>query len=177
LNIAVQNAIVALQIALRLGLPFLLGWMIASRNLSRGRALGAFGLLVLLLTALIVAGTGVLHHVPDLGEVHRWLAHAMVIVAWCLAPYCAAVFICMWRVHRFTFALACEGLLLLLSIALVLHTSFTGYLYVEPVDAASEATYNRFVVIHQVVEPLWLFVFLAGWLGAIWPRGEQKSPQ
>jgi hypothetical protein len=173
LNIGFQSAIVALQIAVSWGLPFLLGWMVASRNLNRGRALGALGGLVLLLMALIVAATGALHHVPDLGEAHRWLAHAMVTVAWCLAPYCAAVFVCMWRVHRFTFALFCEGVLLLLSVALVIHTSFTGYLYVEPVDAASEATYNRFVVIHQVVEPVLMFVFLAGWLGAIWPRAEK----
>jgi hypothetical protein len=164
----------AIKLALGWGLPFILGWVITRQHLNRGRALGALGVLVLLLMEMILTATGILHHQPDLGEVHRWVGHAMVIVAWCVAPYCFAVFSCMWRIHRFTLALVCEWMLVLFTLGLVMHTSFTGYLNVEPVDRFSEETHNRFVVIHAIVEPFFTFVMLAGWLGAIWPRKAEE---
>jgi quinol-cytochrome oxidoreductase complex cytochrome b subunit len=110
-------------------------------------------------------------------ESHRWTGHAMVIVAWMAVWFAVAVVLGREYAASPLKALT-KSALLLLTLALVLLASFTGYLipwdqmaFEAGADApddlrarvVSSATLHRFVALHMIVIPALTAFSLAAW--------------
>jgi len=123
--------------------------------------------LLALLAGLLITGSHSLDAPPR--ETHRWLAHAMVVVAWIASWFSLGVLIARGRDGSWP-RFACKAMLLLLPLGLVVLNSFTGYLL--PRDQSSSErlvsgdTLNRFIVLHMIAVPSLIALSLVGWCNA-----------
>lgn len=112
--------------------------------------------LVLAVVVGVESAIGLLSVVSDgntVATAHRWCAHCLVVMVWCLMGITTAAAVLSIRQRPIT-AISCGACVLVLFL-LVLIESFTGYLPAggRAVDAVAEEERNRFYLLHGLVMP------------------------
>lgn len=163
-------------------LPALLamGWW-ASRRHPRIARLGAWGTALCFKVCLgILVVTGCFHGQPDMAWVHRWGAHAMVILAWLTIPLAAGILLAQDLRLRPVAALWWCVVAFLLFAMLVL-ASLTGYLGPTTQGPLDADTLRRFRTLHFAVLPGVIVGLLIVWMKLARPTSPKtvrtnKSP-
>jgi hypothetical protein len=129
-------------------------WPEAMRQVSRGMSL-ACGLCVVGIVA-----TGSAHHVEPLGDVHRWLPHALFIVAWNVVPIAAGVEFAQLSAPPLRVTIRALGRMFLIPVLWV--DCLTGYVGPShgPIDPMN---LRRFEILHFWLGPLAAFALVIWW--------------
>lgn len=106
--------------------------------------------------------SGLLWPTGENGEIHRWTAHAMTILMWVAVPSGIGVLL-QRKMSRHPLIAAVQSGLLFFFLAIVLESSFTGYLGPINNPDIGEETRNRFIALHQFVLPLLCGTLLVAW--------------
>lgn len=135
------------------------------RRISRGLA-GVVGVML-----LGVIATGGIHEPRSVAATHKWLSHGLLILAW--TSVLLGIGVTLSRLRSRPFATAAQVLLFLLLLAVLLGTSFTGYLGPSsgPTD---EMTLRRFQVLHYWVFPTLATALVVWWYSHL--RTIRKAP-
>jgi quinol-cytochrome oxidoreductase complex cytochrome b subunit len=141
-----------------------LAWAVHRRERAWGDI--SLALFALAVAAALESITGFVQlKLPDnhmVSAAHRWLAHGLVIVAWCAMIASIGATIASIR-RRPTVALG-AGIVVILTMLLVILESFTGYLG-EGIRAGhpiANETLNRFYAIHCVSLPALILAATVG---------------
>ncbi|HEV3342859.1 MAG TPA: hypothetical protein VG125_20975 [Pirellulales bacterium] len=137
-------------------LVFVVGLVRAIRRRERVRRDVALALLVVAVLAGVESAIGLLNAVAAGGAVaatHRWTAHGLVIMVWCLTVITIAAALVSLR-RRPVIAIT-SGACVVVVLSLVILESFTGYLGRSAlgVQAVAAETRMRFYVLHELVLP------------------------
>src|SRR5215469_10334335 len=111
-------------------------------------------LLVLAILVALESAVGLVNVIAGGGATagaHRWFAHALVVMVWCLTVIAIAA-ACISIRQRPVTAIT-SGACVLLVLCLVILESFTGYLGKGARGAVAEETRVRFYVLHALVLP------------------------
>jgi hypothetical protein len=113
----------------------------------------------------ILVLSGIANELRALAEVHRWTAHALVILAWTGGPIAIGS---QWQQKALKQPVGCIGntLFVLVVIAVTFMATFTGYLGPIGNPDSGADTHRRFIVLHMIVLPAILAALLGGWLRA-----------
>jgi hypothetical protein len=138
------------------------GWYFSrgNRDLARQGARTICGVVIVGLAACVL--TGMHHGNATAGEIHRRLAHGLMILAWMGVPLSIGA----WLERNFSerpFRAIGGTLVLLALLGLVLFASFTGYLGPSHTNMLSEETHNRWRVSHLFALPGLVFALAAAW--------------
>jgi hypothetical protein len=137
-------------------------WLLSSRNGESARKAVRVLSVIVAAIFLVTALTGLARSQPTASSIHKWSGHASVIAVWLFVPFSVGVGLQRNIRHRPGFAVA-QTIVLLSSLALVLLASFTGYLAPSHVEDVSEATRNRFTILHLFALPSLIALLLTVW--------------
>jgi len=145
------------------------GWPDAARIGARAMPL----VMGVILGVLVLTGLPWLHFAT--AEVHRWSGHAIVVLVYTCTAYALGVLIHQQLVRYPVLAVA-QSLGLLISLAVLLLASMTGYLDDDPrTSAAAHETQGRFVGLHMVVLPTAFAISLVVWHRAFRPEPSSRG--
>lgn len=136
---------------------FVVGLVWAIRRRERVWGDMSFVLIVLCLAVAIETVTGFLHmelaEDAKMSAAHRWIAHALVALAWCSAV--SAIGATIASIRRSPVAAIGSGSYVIAVALLVILESFTGYLgkTLREGQLHAEETSNRFYLLHCAMLP------------------------
>ena len=164
------------ELAKLLALPTLviIGWLASSHNPNAARL--AARLLGVIFTVLLLCFglSGWLHSMDLAFQVHRWGAHAFLILVWLSVPYTIGV-VLQQHIRRRPLAASIQCFLTLLFLGLILFATFTGYLAPPLDEPFAEQTYHRFVVLHMVIVPACIAMLLVEWIWFFGPDARHAA--